>query len=371
MDSLLKILSGADTSLRGRTLRCATAVVEPFYAGMMIARNAAITRNILRSAHLLPPTISVGNITTGGTGKTPVVSWLAARLRDAGEHPAVLMRGYRSNAAGFSDEQAVLERGLNSTNASPAIPIEANPNRVAGAVAVLKRHGDVNIFILDDGFQHRRVRREFDLVLINATAPFGFGHVLPRGLLREPLGGLRRASAFLITRASLATDDQLNAIRSELSRRNAAAPIYHADHVQTALWSPMNQTRLPLDAIRDEAIYSVCGIGDPAAFHTQVGRLTSRHVAQRTFADHHAYTPADVDRIIADAHAANASRIVTTEKDWVKLAAIDAAQRAQPPFTVAELGIRFHGDDEARLLAQIQSTIAKTTGAKKGCTVEG
>jgi tetraacyldisaccharide 4'-kinase len=364
-DSLISILSGADTSLRGRALRTTAAIAEPFYAAMMIARNAAFASGILRSTQLPRPTISVGNITTGGTGKTPVVIWLAAKLRDAGQHPAVLMRGYRLKAAGFSDEQQVLQRAL------PAISIEANPNRVRGAAAVLSQRSDLTIFILDDGFQHRRVRREFDLVLINATAPFGFGHVLPRGLLREPLVGLGRASAFIITRASFAGENQLNMIRAELARRNPTAPIYHSDHIHTALWSPAKKLRDSIDALRNERLYSVCGIGDPSAFGTQVSTLTSQHVGHRTFADHHAYTSADVERIIADAQAVDATRIVTTEKDWVKLATIESANRAQPEFAVLELGIRFHNDDESRLLAQVQSTIAKTTGAKKGCTVEG
>src|ERR1700722_16404745 len=192
-----EILSGSDGSLRGRVVRGLTAIAEPAYAAAMAGRNLAYSRGWFSSRRLPSATISVGNITTGGTGKTPVVRWLAGRLREAGKYPAVLLRGYRATTGGVSDEQQLLARGL-----TDAIPVIANPDRFAGAEQALGHNGKIDAFVLDDGFQHRKVKRDFDLVLINATEPFGFGHVLPRGLLREPMAGLRRADALLITRSS-------------------------------------------------------------------------------------------------------------------------------------------------------------------------
>jgi tetraacyldisaccharide 4'-kinase len=298
----------------------------------------------------------VGNITTGGTGKTPVVQWLAELLRSRGNRPAVLLRGYHSSAAGLSDEQDLLNRRLNTTG-SQKIPIEANPDRVAGAAAVLRRQRDVDVFILDDAFQHRRVRRDFELVLISATEPFGYGHVLPRGLLREPLSGLSRAAAFLITRCSLVDQDRLHAIETELRRHNSAAPIYRADLVHTALWGPREDTQLPIDTLAAKPFFAFCGIGDPAAFDRQLRAFGDMYKGHAWFADHHLYTDADVRRVISEAAAHGAERIVTTEKDWVKIADMAATRGDGPGICVLSLGIRFREGDGERSLAQVSQAI--------------
>lgn len=367
-DEMTAVLSGQDRSPRGRFLRAVTSVIEPFYASVMRARNAAYSQNMLIRTRLPRPTISVGNITTGGTGKTPVVQWLASRLRDAGRRPAVLMRGYKIDSIhDRSDEEMVLDSALNSSGVQPPVPVEANPNRVAGAVAVLTKHPDTDVLLLDDGFQHRRVRRDFDLVLVNATAPFGFDHVLPRGLLREPLSGLRRASAFIITRSSLVDAGQLQSMRTVLSRFNPVANVLHADHVHTNVWTPATDDRQPIDAIRDQRVYAFYGVGDPSALHRQILETGCELVGRRVYKDHHPYTSADVDEIVTTATAVGASSIITTQKDWVKIREMPQARGSTPSMRVLELGIRFHNDDDQRLLSQIEQTI----GAKKGCTVEG
>jgi tetraacyldisaccharide 4'-kinase len=351
------VMGGTDTSLRGRALRVATAVVEPFYATTMRARNGFYSVGMFRSRRLPRPTISVGNITTGGTGKTPVVRWLAGRLREAGRRPAVLLRGYRSDAAGMSDERQLLDRGLNSAGLQPAVPVEANPNRIAGAEAVLRQRNDVDVFVLDDAFQHQKVQRNFNLVLISATDPFGFRHVLPRGLLREPLSGLRRADAFLITRCSQVDHEALKQIETELHRRKPTAPIFRADHVHTALWSPASNTRLPANALLGQRFFSFCGIGNPSAFDQQLRSLGGEYVGHQWFADHHTYTNADIIEVVARAVASRAARIVTTEKDWVKIAALEATKTSELPISVLELGIHFHRRDDDHLFERIFKSI--------------
>ena len=230
-----EILSGSDRSLRGRVVRGLMAIAEPAFAAIVSGRNLAYSREWIGSRRLASPTISVGNITTGGTGKTPVVRWLASRLSEAGKHPAVLLRGYRSTAGGVSDEQQLLARGL-----TDAIPVIANPNRFGGAEQALRQNGKIDTFVLDDGFQHRKVKRDFDLVLVNATEPFGFGHVLPRGLLREPITGLQRADAFLITRSSQVEPADLAKIELTLRKYNPTAPIYRANHTHTGVWMSLS-----------------------------------------------------------------------------------------------------------------------------------
>src|SRR4051812_28640544 len=194
------VISGAQRGIVQALLRAALLAVEPFYSAVTIARNQLYDLNILQSHRAQRPVVSVGNIATGGTGKTPVVQWLANRLRDSGKHPAILLRGYRSTPELGSDEQLMLARALNEGHPSPVM-VAANPSRIEAARVMVQQRPRVDVFVLDDGFQHRKLARDFDVVLIDASNPFGFDHVLPRGLRREPLRGLARANAFLITHA--------------------------------------------------------------------------------------------------------------------------------------------------------------------------
>jgi tetraacyldisaccharide 4'-kinase len=343
----LGALSGTDTSWPARLTRLATAAVEPGYATVMRARNLLYDAGWKRSHDLGRPSISVGNLTTGGTGKTPMVDWLANRLADAGRHPAVLLRGYGSSDGEGSDELAVLRRSLGDR-----VPVQANPSRVAGGTAVLERSPEVDAFVLDDAFQHRRAKRAFDLVLISATNPFGYEHVLPRGLMREPPAGLRRASAVVVTRCDAVAPDRLETIVQRIRRHHSAVPIYRADHVHSAVWFPATDTTRPIETLSADPFFAVAGIGDPDALDQQLARHGSTYRGHRWFADHHAYASADVEQIHA---AAGSARILTTEKDWVKLATVVAP--ADDRWAVLKLAVRFAGDDERRLLKQILAAI--------------
>ena len=343
----LRAISGDDRSWAGHAARLATAAVEPAYAAAMRVRNLLYDRGLKRTHDLGRPAISVGNLTTGGTGKTPVVEWLARRLLERAYHPAVLMRGYGAERAGDGDELRVLRRALGD-----AVPVHANPSRVEGAAAVLRDRPETDVFVLDDAFQHRRAARAFDLVLVSATNPFGFGHVLPRGLLREPPAGLRRATAVLLTRCDAVDEAALGDIERHVRRHNSTVPIYRAEHVHAALWDPVTDVQQPVAALATEPFFAVAGIGDPGSLHAQLGRFGASYVGHRWFADHHAYSAADVEAIRT---AAGPARVVTTEKDWVKLAGIVGA--AGPTIAVLRLAIRFRGDDADRMSAQVLSAI--------------
>jgi tetraacyldisaccharide 4'-kinase len=325
------VISGADQGARGKITRFSLLLAEPFYTSVVAARNECYDRGIFHSQRIARPVVSIGNITTGGTGKTPVTRWLVEKFLAVGLHPAVLTRGYKGG-----DEQKLLQSQL------PGVPIHANPSRIDGAQTVLNSE-KVDLFILDDGFQHRKVHREFDLVLIDASNPFGFGHVLPRGLLREPLDGLSRAHAFLITHTEL--DCPLE-IEHTLRRLNPEAPIYCCRHIPTGLHD-----------LSGQKVLVFCGIGNPSSFFKQVESIGAAIVNSRFFDDHHRYSVEDLTILGNRARMAGADVLVTTEKDWVKLAELVSQVSDLPPIVRAQLTIQFENDDERRLFERIEEAV--------------
>jgi tetraacyldisaccharide 4'-kinase len=327
-------MGGSDRSLSAAMVRAAAGCAEPVYSTIMRVRNAMFDLGVLASRPLGRPTISVGNITTGGTGKTPVVQWLCNRLTASGQHPVVLMRGYKETVGGISDEQKLL--------ADSGITVIANPDRVRGAADAMKEHPATNIFILDDGMQHRRARRDFDLVLVHAAEPFGFNRVFPRGLLREPLTGLARADGVLITHADEVDAAALAEIVSAIHRYNNQAAIYQCDHIVRA-------------DLAGKKYFAFCGIGSPASFFTNLKSLGGECVGAQAFEDHHDYVETDMAKLAANAKSAGAELLVTTAKDWVKLERF--ADKLTLPIICAELSLRFRPGDEDLLLAAIRERL--------------
>jgi tetraacyldisaccharide 4'-kinase len=344
--SIRPILNGEKRGPFAAIVRGGLRVAEIPYTSIVKARNAFYERQILKSHRLARPVISVGNITTGGTGKTPVVRWLADSLRD--HRPAILLRGYKS-ANNISDEQMLLQEQL------PDVPVIARPSRIRGAAAALAQQSDTGLFILDDGMQHRKIARDFELVLIDATNPFGYGHVLPRGFLREPLSGLARASAFLITRANQSDDANLQKIRAILAQHNSQAPVYHADHVLKNI--RQNEQLLPLESFRNKRFFLFCGIGNPSALKNQLSGLGLNIVSSQFFPDHHIYTESELSELAQNINNAIADLLLTTEKDWTKIAPLDHALSAKICRT--ELSLTFHDEDEAKLLELVRLSISR------------
>lgn len=342
------ILDGSAKTPSAAGLRVITACIEPIYAAAMRVRNIAFDRGIKRITPLGRPTISIGNLTTGGTGKTPVVRWLADRLRADGERPAILMRGYRGG-----DEQRELDRALNTTGTAVTVPVHADPSRVRGAAAVLADNPAISVFLLDDAFQHRAAARQFDLVLVNATSPFGFGHVLPRGLLREPMTGLARASAVLITHQSDVLPAALDEVISTV-RKHTAAPLFRADHIATGLLDARTGDVRSTNSLTKGCPMMIAGIGDPEAFGRMVAHHADHPPPHRWFADHHNYSTDDWAELVAIARSLDCDRIITTEKDWTKLStlATDAL-----PVEVVQLSIQFAGDDEEKLYQMVRTAL--------------
>jgi tetraacyldisaccharide 4'-kinase len=363
-DSIHALLGGQRRGPGAAALRSALRCAEPLYAGAMRLRNWLYDSQIFAAHRAAVPVVSVGNITAGGTGKTPLVCWLAARLRRDGLVPAVLLRGYKSGG-GFSDEEDLLRETLAGP---PAVVVHAGGDRVAGAAAVLREHPDVDIFILDDGFQHRRLVRDFDLVLIDATNPFGYGHVHPRGLLREPLAGLKRADAFVLTRYDLIPDAQRLALEETLKAMNHLAPVYRCRHVLSGLRSPGSSAaappELPFDALRARPFFAFAGIANPAALHRQLQSLGDAYRGHYWFDDHHHYTDADVQRMQAAAGQAGAQVLVVTEKDWRKLRRLERA--AELPILRLALDVQFAAPGEDGLVELIHARLEASAPSPAG-----
>ena len=262
------------------------------------------------------PVVCVGNLTAGGTGKTPFVAWLAAEALARGRRPAVLSRGYGPKASGasLSDEGLVLRDLLGDT-----VPLAEDPDRVQGGRRLLVERPDVDLLLLDDGFQHRRLGRDVDVVLLDATNPFGYGHLLPRGLLREPVEGLARAHAVVVTRVERVTAEALSALDLRIA---ALAPRALRASVRTrarALVRAADLADVPLAALRGAAVFAWAGIGNPAAFAAMLADLGATVVGTRFERDHHRYVPSDVDAAVGAAGALGATLVVVTRKDFVKL----------------------------------------------------
>lgn len=341
-----EIIAGSRRSSGATAARCALAALEPPYRLAVAVRNTLFNKGLRSPARLGRAVISVGNLTAGGTGKTPMVVLLAERLISMGHVPAVLLRGYHA-VAGVSDEALLLADEL-----GPTVPVEANPDRVAGARSVLSRAGRVDVFLLDDGFQHRQVGRDLDIVLIDATAPFGFGRLLPRGLLREPVRNLRRADAVIVTRADQVPGEALQKLDQKIADLTGKAPLAHAAHRWIGLKDQDDRPH-PLADLAEVDVLAAAGIGNGAAFVDSAARHARKVVDQRHYPDHHAYSRADIAAIIAAARQAGAQAVVTTTKDWVKWRTLGWPDDA--PLPVYRPAVRMallHGDDALKPLLE-------------------
>lgn len=292
------------------------------FGAVAAARGALYDRGLLPAARVDLPVVCVGNLTAGGTGKTPAVVWVARRLQARGLRPGVLSRGYKRGAEELGDEGRLLATLL------PGVPHVADPDRVAGATE-LSTLG-VDVIVLDDGFQHRRLARDLDLVLIDATRPWGLPAppgggapvraLLPRGLLREAPRGLRRAGAVILTRVDQVEPSVVDALEAEVERIAPGLAVCRAVHAPRELVRLGAEERAPFEDLAGTEVDLVSGIGNPRAFEDLVVAAGARVREHRCFPDHHGYTAGDLEGLGAP-NSEGRTMVLTTSKDAVKLEA--------------------------------------------------
>jgi tetraacyldisaccharide 4'-kinase len=306
---------------------------------------------------LRAPVISIGGLTMGGVGKSPMVAHLAARLCEAGQNPAILTRGYRRKS---SEPEVLVARGemasVHLTGDEAQMFLQAGDahigiggNRFKVGQEMEKRFAP-GVFLLDDGFQHRRLARRQDVVLIDSLNPFA-GGVFPLGRSREPAEGLRRATALVVTRAEPGQHN--TGLERRLRRYNATAPIYRC-RVVPREWVDVHSTlQRPVEEPGFQKVAAFCGLGNPRSFWSTLEELKLEVVFRWTFGDHHAYRPLELQRLAALAGAAGAEALVTTGKDVLNLC--DGASELLAPFKLYWLKIGIEIEREEELLQQMMS----------------
>lgn len=312
MVDLRQLLTRSHPSVGVRMLRWLLRAASLPYGAAMRLRNVGYDYAWLETTRAALPVISVGNLSVGGTGKSPLVAWLASYLRQRGVRVAVLSRGYGQLDNGQNDEALELELAL------PDVPHLQHWDRIASA-ALAAEELDMQLLLLDDGFQHRRLGRDLDIVLIDASEPAGCRWLLPGGLLREPMSSLSRADVVVLTRAASAVQADYKKLLSEVHRRAPRAVVVSANHRPKCLWNAAGD-EVGFDRLTQQSVLAFCAIGSPGSFFSSLTELGAHVLDTRTWPDHHAFSSADVAGLSQWVQQfPQAQALVCTMKDCVKI----------------------------------------------------
>jgi tetraacyldisaccharide 4'-kinase len=325
-----ELISGNRRGMGAALARGVLRAAEVPYTLVVNRRNRRFDEGSSAVERVGVPVVSVGNLTLGGTGKTPMVKWIARWYGERNIRVAIVSRGYHATAGEKNDEALELEQSL------PGVAQVQNPDRVAGACTAIEQFGS-QLILLDDGFQHRRLARDLDVVLLDASAPFGFEHVFPRGMLREPIAGLNRAHVVCLTRADQLDSTGREAIRQRVAQLAPQAAWCEAAHAPHELRNVGGQTQ-PVATLAGRRVAAFCGIGNPAAFRRTLAAIGANVVYWREFPDHHAYSSSDQTALSAAIATSGAALVVATHKDLVKL---PAEQLGGRPFWALAIEMRF------------------------------
>jgi len=338
----LEIIKGERTGLAAGLIRAGLAVPE--YLLWLPASAAAKYYRLhgpVKPYRAPCPVISVGNVTAGGTGKTPMVEWLARWLKANHRRPAVLSRGYRATSGTSNDESQLLSNHLGD------VPVLTGKDRARSARIALAQKL-ANVFVLDDGFQHWPMARDLDVVLIDGLLPFGGGHLLPRGLLREPVSALKRAGVIVITRTDLVSGERLREIRDTIAVLNPSVPIVESAHVPVGLAAAEAVANRPqsldLPSIRGKTALLFSGIGNPEGFEKTAASLGCTIAEKFRFRDHHRYFDHELTELQRRAERAGCDAVLTTEKDIVK---IGRCWNGRVPLLALKVEIRITAGEDA------------------------
>ena len=322
-------------AMQGLPVPCwARAATWPLWLASQGYRVAATAHRVayesgLRRRQRLPcPVVSIGNLTVGGTGKTPLTEWTAHWLQRQGWRVAVLSRGY-GGAAGEQPQVVSMGEGpvtgwrtvgdeayLLATRL-PGVPVLAGRNRFASGAYACEKFG-AQVLVLDDGFQHHTLHRDCDIVLIDAVNPFGHGSLLPRGTLREPLHGLRRSQVIVLSRVETARD-AVPELSQRIRRHATRQPIYHMTVNPESLYRHDRGCSVDVSWLKERRVCAFAGLGNPQAFAASLTRCGARVATFLAFPDHHPYTADDWQAIRDAARRERTEALITTEKDIVRL----------------------------------------------------
>ncbi|MEE3368739.1 MAG: tetraacyldisaccharide 4'-kinase [Planctomycetota bacterium] len=337
-----EVVSGRRQGLQASLLRILLRCLETPYALLTALRNIGYDYGLCKIESVNTPVISVGNLTLGGTGKTPLVQWLARWYQDRSSRVALVSRGYKAAPGSLNDEARELAEKL------ARIPHIQNRNRVQAARQAICDHQS-QLILLDDGFQHRRLDRDLDIVLIDALEPYGYDHIFPRGMLRESLNSLCRADAIGLSRTDAVSAQQRKTIRNRIQALAPQAVWFETVHQPYQLirhQEPANS----LTWLRNRSVAAFCGLGNPSGFQHTLTTCDCQIAAFRALPDHYAYTQQDLQSLATWlAHEPTVDAVVCTCKDLVK---IGRSELAGIPLYALDIGMRFvHGqsDLEARL----------------------
>ena len=349
----LDLIAGRRQGLLFDLLRGLLALLSVPYLGVVTARNAYY-RLIKSSVRRLGrPVISIGNITTGGTGKTPVAAHVANMLLQRGRKVALILRGYKGRPIQFDDEQRdwAAERWRKESDEAlvlkrlcPKSRVLVNPDRIAAARDALAAGADA--FVLDDAFQHRRIARDLDIVLIDATAPFGYGYLLPRGLLREPTRSLQRADVVVLTRCNQIDDTARSLLLRRIDRLSGGKPLIQAAH-RIVGFTDLKGAPVEVDEPSDMQAILFAGIGNFDSFRSCAEELGVHVLAAYEYPDHHDYTAEETGGLSNVADTLEANVLLTTEKDAVKLVGRWGEEACR--LLVLRLAIEFDADGDTIL----------------------
>lgn len=302
------------------------------------------------SSRLDAPVISVGNITAGGTGKTPLVIEIVHLLEQLGRTPAVVSRGYKAVPGEPNDEERLIRKHC------PTVVCIQDPNRARGGNLAINKFG-ADAIVLDDGFQHRRLARDLDIVAIDATCPFGHDHLLPRGLLREPVSGLSRANIVVLTRCNQVAPAALTRIHVRVSKLSGDVPMIECSHRVTGVETLDGQS--VAESLQGRRAVLFAGIGRPQAFLASAQMEGLNVVGEHWWPDHHRYTQRDIDSLFKPGRFPDHELLLTTEKDATKLTDLRINQGIVHVMRVA---IDFHADG-ARILQDALTELVKEFAA--------
>ncbi|MFP4016406.1 MAG: tetraacyldisaccharide 4'-kinase [Halanaerobiales bacterium] len=343
---LLQVVSGRQKGLLPRLTLFLLFILEKIYIGIILVRSLLYRFNFFKQSSLKDcQVISIGNITVGGTGKTPIVKLLAEEYKKRGLKIVIVSRGYKSSdsqprivsngSKRLLDIEEAGDEALMLSKLLSDVPVVIGTDRYeAGKLAVREFNPDV--ILLDDAFQHRQLERDKDIVLIDATNPFGYRHLLPRGLLREPLKSLSRADLFIITKVNGISQEKVKQICKTLRRYNSRADIFTAEYrsINIILHSCLGMTKKDMtkkniikyntelksvEYLQDKHVIAFSGIGNPVSFEKSLLECGADLIKHMQFSDHHKYTESDIYDICDLIKNKKIDLVVTTEKDAVKL----------------------------------------------------